>query len=135
MLEKYVENFDEERVIAFMQNTEKGSRTEALQRLRQLVPKESYFQEKVMKALKEKYPAAFIRKISLGAYSQAGFPDVLMIFHGKYYGFEIKRPVIGKPTKLQLETISKIRQAGGIAEIVRWPEEAIAMVEENEGRN
>ena len=63
-------------------------------------------------------------------YSQAGIPDIMMIYCGHYFGFEVKRPVVGVPSKLQEETIRKITAAGGTALFVRWPEEAIQAVEQ-----
>lgn len=53
-----------------------------------------------------------------------------MIHNGHYFGFEVKRPVVGVPSKLQEETIRKITAAGGTALFVRWPEEAIQAVEQ-----
>lgn len=55
-----------------------------------------------------------------------------MIYKGHYFGFEVKRPVVGIRSKLQEQTVLKIREAGGTAEFVTWPEEAIAEVEKYE---
>ena len=55
-----------------------------------------------------------------------------MIKDGHYFGFEVKRPVVGIRSKLQEETVRKIQAAGGTATFVRWPEEAIMEVEEYE---
>lgn len=55
-----------------------------------------------------------------------------MIKDGHYFGFEVKRPVVGIRSKLQEETVRKIQDAGGTATFVRWPEEAIMEVEEYE---
>lgn len=113
------------------------TKKEALKALRKEIKNEPYYQDKIKKALKAKYPKAFIRKISQGLYSEAGTPDILMIHEGHYYGFEVKRPVVGVPSKLQEETIRQITAAGGTALFVRWPEEAIQAVEQyrNEYRN
>ena len=58
-----------------------------------------------------------------------------MIHEGHYYGFEVKRPVVGVPSKLQEETIRQITAAGGTAILVRWPEEAIQAVEQYRNEN
>lgn len=111
------------------------TKKEALAALRKEIKKESYYQDKIKKALKAKYPKAFIKKISQGLYSEAGIPDILMIYEGHYYGFEVKRPVVGVPSKLQEETIRKITAAGGTALFVRWPDEAIQAVEQCRSEN
>lgn len=131
MLEKYEQNFNEnEFVKSFMVARNFKTKKEALAALRKEIKKESYYQERIKKALKAKYPEAFIVKISQSLYSQAGIPDILMIYNGHYFGFEVKRPVVGVPSKLQEETIRKITAAGGTALFVRWPEEAIQAVEQ-----
>ena len=129
MLEKYEQNFDENDFVkSFMVARNFKTKKEALAALRKEIKKESYYQERIKKALKAKYPEAFIVKISQSLYSQAGIPDILMIYNGHYFGFEVKRPVVGIPSKLQEETIRKITAAGGTALFVRWPEEAIQAV-------
>lgn len=131
MLEKYEQNFDENDFVkSFMVARNFKTKKEALAALRKEIKKESYYQERIKKALKAKYPEAFIVKISQSLYSQAGIPDILMIYNGHYFGFEVKRPVVGVPSKLQEETIRKITAAGGTALFVRWPEEAIQAVDQ-----
>lgn len=136
MLERYEPNFDESEFIkSFMEARHLRTKKEALAALRKEIKKESYYQDKIKKALKAKYPKAFIKKISQGLYSEAGIPDILMIHDGHYYGFEVKRPVVGVPSKLQEETIRQITAAGGTALFVRWPEEAIQAVEQYKNEN
>lgn len=136
MLERYEPSFDESEFIkSFMEARHLRTKKEALAALRKEIKKESYYQDKIKKALKAKYPKAFIKKISQGLYSEAGIPDILMIYEGHYYGFEVKRPVVGVPSKLQEETIRQITAAGGTALFVRWPEEAIQAVEQYRNEN
>lgn len=133
MLENYEKNFDENKFVKdFMVAKGITTKSKAIAELRKLIKKESYFQDKIKKELKKRYPGAFVRKISQGAYSEAGFPDILFIKNGHYFGFEVKRPVVGVPSKLQLKTIDEIQAAGGTAAIVVWPEQAIAEVEKYE---
>ena len=114
MLERYEPNFDENEFIrSFMEARGLRTKKEAMAALRKEIKKESYYQDKIKKALKAKYPRAFVVKISLSMYSRAGIPDIMMIYCGHYFGFEVKRPVVGVPSKLQEETIRKITAAGG----------------------
>ena len=98
--------------------------------LRKELPLEAAYQRKIITWLKEEYPHALVRKITSGIYSEGGLPDVLAIIDGRYHGFEVKRPFIGEPSKLQLQTIKKIREAGGRAGIVCFPYEAQRIIEE-----
>lgn len=56
----------------------------------------------------------------------------MMIKEGHYFGFEVKRPVVGVRSKLQEKTIEEIEAAGGTAAFVTWPEQAIEEVERYE---
>lgn len=133
MLERYEKNFDENAFIkSFMERKQITTKQKALSELRKLIKNEGYYQSKIKEGLKKKYPDAFVVKISQGAYSEAGIPDILMIKDGHYFGFEVKRPVVGIRSKLQEETVRRIHAAGGTAAFVRWPEEAIREVEEYE---
>lgn len=133
MLEKYEKGFDENAFVkSFMERKQITTKRKALSELRKLIKKEGYYQSEIKETLKKKYPDAFVVKISQGAYSEGGIPDVLMIKDGHYFGFEVKRPVVGIRSKLQEETVRKIQAAGGTATFVRWPEEAIREVEEYE---
>ena len=123
MLEKYEKGFDEKKFIEdFMTSKKIKTKKDAMKDLR----------KQIKRGLQKKYPEAFIRKVPQGAYCQAGIPDILMIYKGHYFGFEVKRPVVGIRSKLQEQTVLKIREAGGTAEFVTWPEEAIVEVEKYE---
>lgn len=133
MLEKYEKDFDENEFMrSFMERKQISTKKQALAELRKLIKKEGYYQTKIKEALKKRYPDAFVAKISQGAYSQAGIPDVMFIKDGHYFGFEVKRPVVGIRSKLQEQTARMIQAAGGTAVFVCWPEEAIREVEEYE---
>lgn len=133
MLERYEGNFDEEIfILSFMESRGIKNKKKAMSELRKLIKSEGYYQGKIKDQLKKKYPGAFVRKIAQGAYSEGGTPDILMVKDGHYFGFEVKRPVVGIRSKLQEETVRLIRAAGGTAEFVTWPEEAIAEVERYE---
>ncbi len=79
--------------------------------------KESYYQAKILRWLRKTYPNAFVWKAAAGPYSRGGIPDICMVLEGRFYGFEIKRPELGRLSKLQEQTIQAINAAGGIAAV------------------
>ena len=103
----------------------------AEQYLLQHLPKESYYQDKIIRFLKATYPDGVCWKEAAGAYSQRGIPDITFIKDGKYYGFEVKRPYIGVLSPIQEQRIKRIRAAGGIVGVVTFPEEVQRIVEES----
>lgn len=98
--------------------------------LRENVPKESYYQKKIMDYVRKAYPDAFVWKEAAGEYSRQGIPDVSAIIDGRYYGFEVKRPYFGTLSVIQEQTIKKIRSAGGIAGVCVFPEDAERLIQE-----
>ena len=56
--------------------------------------------------------------------ARCGIPDIIGVIDGHFFALELK--MTGKkPTKLQLYTIEKIKEAGGIAFVVfpdTWPD-------------
>ena len=99
------------------------TREQAEQYLQMHIPPEKIWQTRVRDKIKEMFPSSFIWKAAQGSFSQGGLPDLCVIIGGRFYGFEIKRPYFGRPTKLQLRTIRQIQAAGGEAYVVCWPEE------------
>ena len=81
-----------------------------------------------MDALHEEYPDAYIVKVSQGAYSIGGIPDIMCVVQGRYFGFEVKRPVFGEVSSLQELAIRKINASGGTAAVVTYPEEAVSVL-------
>lgn len=98
--------------------------------LMEKLPKESYYQKKIMEFLKKNYPDAFIWKAAAGVYSVGGIPDICAVIGGRYFGFEVKRPYIGVLSEIQKNTIERINAAGGCAGVVIFPEDAKKMIEE-----
>ena len=82
--------------------------------------KESWYQTKIIKWLKEVDPDAFIWKAQAGPYCRQGIPDICAIIDGHFFGFEVKRPG-GRPSKIQEQTIRAINTAGGTAAVVIYP--------------
>lgn len=125
---KYIPGTDAEIIKRYMQEKGIKRKSDAMAILREEIPKEQYYQKKIMEGIKKEYPNAFMVKIAQGAYSQGGLPDILIIHKGHYFGFEVKRPCIGVKSNLQKFMIQRIQNAGGTAAFVRWPEEAIEMI-------
>lgn len=122
-----------EEAIAYIRNNVYSClrRNQAEKYLREKLPKESYYQDKIINFLRKNYPQGVVWKEAAGAYSKQGIPDVTFILNGRYYGFEVKRPFFGVLSRIQEQTIKNIRAAGGIAEVVTFPEEVKKIVEGN----
>lgn len=116
--------------IDYIVSQEHVTRSDAEKILTREIPKESYYQTKIIRFLKERYPKAVVWKAAAGPYSVSGIPDVCMILDGRFYGFEVKRPFVGSPSKMQLFMIKKIRSAGGVAGIVTSIREAEELIRE-----
>lgn len=97
--------------------------------MRKALPKEGYYQERIIHAIREAYPSSFVWKAAAGVYSRQGIPDVCAIIDGQFYGFEVKRPYIGQLSKIQEQTIGAIREAGGKAAVISWAEQALEVIE------
>ena len=83
--------------------------------------KEKAIEKKIKEYLKT-IDGLFYWKVFSGMYCTAGIPDIVICYKGKFVALEVKAPD-GKPTALQMATIKKIREAGGVAEVVRSVEE------------
>lgn len=81
------------------------------------VPLEKDIQAKIMAYLKT-VPGLFAWKAHTGGiYAAAGIPDVLCVYNGRLFAFEVKRPG-RKPTALQQATIESLQAAGAVAVVV-----------------
>lgn len=84
---------------------------------------ESWYQKKIRDHIVANYPGAVIWKAAAGPFSSIGIPDLNVVYEGKFYGFEVKRPYFGKPTESQIRMIERLNKAGGVAAVVRFPDE------------
>lgn len=91
--------------------------------------KESYYQARIIKWLKQEYPDAFVWKAQAGPYCRQGIPDICAIIDGHFFGFEVKRPDVGRLSKIQEQTIKEINAAGGIAAVVSYSEQAERIIQ------
>lgn len=94
--------------------------------------KESFYQSRIIRWLKETYPLAFVWKAAAGPYSRGGIPDICVVLDGQFYGFEVKRPEIGRLSKIQEQTIKEIRAAGGKVAVVSSPTQVQRFIETGE---
>jgi len=131
VLEHYIENFDPEEYVKRFQKDQGGiTKKLAIEIMRRKIPAESYYQRNIKIYLEQKYrEEIYVRKVTQGPYSEGGIADLMVVIRGKYIGLEVKRPVVGKPSKLQLENKRLVEAAGGAYAIVSWPEEAAKIVE------
>ncbi len=83
--------------------------------------KEKAIENKIKQYLKT-VDALYFFKEHGGLYGTAGVPDIICCYKGRFIALEVKAPD-GKPTALQEATINRIREAGGVAEVVRSVEE------------
>lgn len=98
---------------------------------------ESRLQLKIRHEL-EREVGGFWFKVHGSEYQDAGLPDLIGCRGGLFFGFEVKTDS-GEPSRIQLETIKKIKMnGGGVASVVTTPEEAIFLVRQalaiSEGR-
>ena len=91
--------------------------------------KESWYQTKIIKWLKEDHPDAFVWKAQAGPYCRQGIPDICAIIDGHFFGFEVKRPEVGRLSKIQEQTIKEINAAGGTAAVVSYPAHAMEVIQ------
>lgn len=96
------------------------------------IPLEKTIVNRIAVALRcEGYP--FLIKTHGAAYQVAGIPDILTINrNGRFVGLEVKRPVVGRATELQLRMLERINRVGGYAAIVHDVAEAIEAMERSE---
>lgn len=80
------------------------------------VPLERQIQKNILKYLNSLPNTRAVKWSQNGR--QKGNPDILCCINGRLVLFEVKRPLLGKATLLQRETIKKWKEAGAISEIV-----------------
>lgn len=86
--------------------------------------KEQVYQKKIIDFLKSK--GAYAVKIISA--SQAGVPDVICCYRGRFVAIEVKRPeTVRNVSRLQAYNLDKIQEAGGIG-FVAYSKEQVAKV-------
>lgn len=87
---------------------------------------ESRLQLKIRKEL-ERVVGGFWIKFWGGLFTRVGIPDLIGCVEGRFFGLEVKMPG-ESPSAVQRHVIGLIRKAGGVAEVVTSPQEAIDAV-------
>ena len=99
------------------------------------VPKEKYFQARILEYLRDLIKSGAIQghvwKDQAGPYQSGGIPDVNIVTGGKYFGFEVKRPFLGKPSALQIKTAKDLQSGGGVVEFVSYVSEVEKILREH----
>ena len=79
------------------------------------IPAEKTFENKIKKFLESE--GVYFVKFFANGYTKSGVPDILACVNGYFVGIEVKAQN-GKPSKLQLYNVDKIRESGGFAMIL-----------------
>lgn len=119
--------------IAYIVATKGINAKQARKYLQANLPKEAYYQDKIIKHIRNIIPSAFVWKAAAGPYTRQGIPDVCAVINGRYYGFEVKRPFVGRLSPIQEQTIKRIEKAGGRAYVVTYPAEVTEILKAEGG--
>lgn len=99
----------------------KLNRTQARKAIEKEIPLESKYQDKIINYLRSLPECIKAWKENKGTYSSMnGTPDITAVMKpgGVYFGFEVKRPLLGEPSDLQEKFIENMIDGGGHAYIV-----------------
>lgn len=78
--------------------------------------REKEFENKIKSYLKER--GHWYVKFFANSYTRRGIPDILTCVNGKFVAIEVKNET-GRPSPLQIREINLIKDAGGIAVILK----------------
>lgn len=82
---------------------------------------------KIVQALGEEFPGAYLRKIHGGPFQHVGIPDIVGCIEGYFVGLEVKT-TDGRVSEIQKIEGLCIVKSDGIYGVVTSPEEAISCV-------
>jgi len=88
--------------------------------------KESVLQRQIIQHLRGM--GAWVFNVHGSPYQQAGTPDLLVGYRGRFYAMEVKRPG-GVLTPIQTKVIEEIRASGSVAGRVESIAEAVELIE------
>lgn len=87
---------------------------------------ETQLVQKILKAVRQKYGADIkVIKTHGNGYMEAGTPDIIGVFKGTPFLWEVKRSEKEKPTKLQLKRLDEWGRAGAGLGVIHSVEEAL----------
>lgn len=118
------------------------TRAEAMKYVRQKIPAESFYQKKIMEYIrkwaKERGYDCLCWKATQGMYSRGGVSDVLAVVGcdgvGAMLAVEVKRPIFGDTSDLQIQFIESVNRCGGFACVAVYPEDLHPILEKLEAR-
>ena len=96
---------------------------------RDAIPLESTITASIQRWL-NKQPCWWGYKVAGGAAQMRGVPDIVGCWRGRFVGFEVKRPTVGRVSDLQRHRIDQVRAAGGVAEVVYGLEDVRRVLDE-----
>lgn len=92
-----------------------------------MAQRESRLSRKIIDALE--FEGHFCFKVHGSEMMMAGLPDIIVCARGRYIGLEVKLPETRSNTSLRQDYVhGKIREAGGVAQVVCSPQEALDVV-------
>jgi hypothetical protein len=95
--------------------------------------RESGIQSRTVTAAVERYGKRIWIRVKHGtAFAVVGDPDIYGALDGWFFAFEVKNED-GHATKIQLFRIKEIRAAGGMAEVIDTPQDALRFLRLWEG--
>ena len=86
---------------------------------------ESRIQLRIQKAIRTKWPKAYVRKIHGSEFSSGGMADLVVCIDGYFIALEVKVDPDDWGSDLQVADGKEVIRAGGLWAIVTSPEEAI----------
>lgn len=92
--------------------------------------RETSITERIVAAIKKRYPGAQVRKRHGTVMGVAGDPDLYGCIRGRHFEIEVKRPG-EEPTKIQAKRIADWNAAGAITAWVTSAEDAITFLHLN----
>lgn len=90
-------------------------------------PLERAVVKKILDRLRSR--GGFWIKLHGSPFMVAGLPDIIGCYLGRFVAFEVKRDEHGKPTRLQLFYLERIRDSGGIAQLIWSVEQAEEIID------
>lgn len=89
------------------------------------MPTENAIKAAVVQRLKAE--GAYVFKVHGSAMVEAGTPDLLVCYAGRFVGMELKQKG-SYPTRIQRARMRQIEEAGGVAGVVRSAGDALALL-------
>ena len=86
------------------------------------IPLERTITDKILRWLRSQ-PECWCFKVLGGGSQSRGVPDIVGCWRGRFFALEVKRPQLGRLSKLQAYVIGQIQKAGGLVAVVRSLEE------------